>query len=80
MESIDQIHEFLRHYKLSSSPYRMYDYEDFVRHTLTKIRNYILPNNKDLPHEDLIENIVVDNEANEILRKYEDILRVEREF
>ena len=45
-EAIDQIHEFLRHYNLSISPYRIYDPEHVVRIALKEIRNYTLPNKK----------------------------------
>lgn len=48
-DSIYQLHEYLRHYNPSSTPYIIYDPESVVRNALKEIRNYILPNNKELP-------------------------------
>lgn len=51
-----------------------------MRKTLKLIRNYVFPNTKELPHEDLIPNIVVEGEVADKLAMFDDVLRVEREM
>lgn len=51
-----------------------------MRVTLKEMRNYVLPNTKELPHEDVIPNIVAKGEATDKLAKLDDVLRVEREL
>ena len=79
-EALDQIHSFLHQYNLSTSPYRMYDPDNWMRKTLKEIRNYVFPGTKELPHEDVILNIVVEGGAADKLAKLDDVLRVEREM
>ena len=40
----------------------------------------MLPSTKELPHEDVIPNIVVEGEETDKLAKLDDVLRVEREM
>ena len=49
-----------------------------MRVTLKEMRNYVLPSTKELPHEDVISNIAVEDEAVDRLPKLDDVLRVER--
>ena len=42
--------------------------------------NYILPSSKELPHENMIPNIVAEGEAADKLSKLDDVLRVEKEL
>lgn len=58
----------------------MYDLDNWMRNTLKEIKNYVLPSTKELPHEDLIPNIVPEGEAADKLSKFDDVLRVEREL
>ena len=51
-----------------------------MRTTLKEIKNYVLPSTKELPHEDVIPNIVAEREAVDKLAKLDDFLRVEREM
>ncbi len=76
-ESLDQIHSFLHHYNLSTTPYRIYDPNNWMRTTLKEIRNYVFPTTKELPDEDFIPNIFVVGEATDKLAKLDDVLRVE---
>ena len=79
-EALDQIHDFLNHYSISTGTYRMYDLDNWMRVTLKEMRNYVLPSTKELPHEDVIPNIVAEGEAVDTLAKLDDFLRVEREL
>ena len=47
---------------------------------MKEMRNYVLPNSKEFPFEDIISNIVAEGEATDKLSKLEDLLRVEREL
>ena len=58
----------------------MYDPDGWIRATLKEMRNYVFPNSKELPHEDLIPNIVAEGEAADKLSKLDDVLRVEKEL
>lgn len=51
-----------------------------MRETLKEMRNYVLPNSKELPHEDLVLNIVVEGEVVDKLSKLDDVLWVEKEL
>ena len=55
----------------------MYDPNNYITNEVKAIRGYILPPRKPIPIEDLIANIVETWEADEILRKYEEIRKVE---
>ena len=79
-EALEPIHSFLHHYNLCTDPYRMYDSKGWMRATLKEMKNYVLPNSKELPHEDIIPNIVVEGEAPEKLAKLDDVLRVKKEL
>ena len=79
-EALEPIHAFLHHYNLCTSPYRMYDPQGWMRATLKEMRNYVLPNSKEFPLEDIIPNIVAEGEAADKLSKLEDVLRVEKEL
>lgn len=79
-EALDLIHSFLHHYNFCTGPYRMYDPDGWMRETLKEIRNYVLPSCKELPHEDIIPNIVAEGEAADKLSKLDDVLRVEKEL
>lgn len=76
--ALDQIHMFLHHYNLLTSPYRMYDLDNYMKITLKEIRNYVLPSTKELPHEDGVPNIAIEGEAVNRLAKTDDVLMVER--
>ena len=58
----------------------MYDPNGWMRATLKKMRNYVLPNSKESPLEDIISNIVAKGEAFDKLSKLQDVLRVEKEL
>lgn len=58
----------------------MYDPNGWMRETLKEMRNYVLPSSKELPHEDIFPNIVVEGEATDKLSKLDDVLRVEKEL
>ena len=58
----------------------MYDPDGWMRATLKEMRNYVLPNSKELPHEDLIPKIVAEGEAADKFSKLNDVLRVEKEL
>ena len=79
-EALDQIHSYLHHYNFSTSPYRMYDPNNWMRVTLKEMRNYVLPSTKEFLHEDVIPNIIVEGEATDNLAKLDDAPRVEREL
>ncbi len=79
-EALEPVHAFLHHFNLCTSPYRMYDPEGWMRATLKEMRNYVLPNSKELPHQDIIPNIVAKGEVADKLAKLDDVLRVEREL
>lgn len=51
-----------------------------MRNTLKEIRNYVVPSTKELPHEDIIPNIVVEGEVANKLANLDDFLSVEREL
>jgi hypothetical protein len=46
-EFLDQIHSFLHHFNLSTTPYKMYDLDNWIRNTLKEIRNYVFPNTQE---------------------------------
>ena len=79
-EALEPVHTFLHHYNLVTGPYRMYDPDGRMRTTLKEMRNYVLPNTRESPFEDIIPNIVAEGEAADKLAKLEDVLRVEREL
>ena len=74
-ESLDQILSFLHHFNLSTSPYKMYDPNNWMRVALKELRHYVLPSIKELPHEDTIPNIVGEGEVADKLAKLDDVLR-----
>ena len=41
----------------------MYEFDGWMRETLKEMRNYVLPNSKEFPHEDIIPNIVAEEEV-----------------
>ena len=69
--------EYLGQYKFATGPYRMYDPDNYITNEVRAIRGYILPPSKPIPVEDLIANIVATREVDELLRKYEEIKKVE---
>ena len=75
-EALDQIHSFLHHFNLSTSPYGMYDPDNWMKNTLKEIKDYVVPNTKELPHEDFISNIFVEGEVVDKLAKLDDVLWV----
>ena len=79
-EALELVHAFLHHYNLCTGPYRMCDREGWMRATLKEMRNYILPNSKEFPLEDIIPNIVAEGEVANKISKLEDVLRVEKEL
>ncbi len=56
----------------------MYDLDNWMKVTLKEMKNYVLPSTKELPHEDVIPNIVVEGEVASKLANLDDVLRVER--
>ena len=70
----------MRQNNLATRPYRFYDPNDYVKGELKKLKNYTLPPSKDIPQKYLIANIIATREEDELLRKYEDIMRVNREL
>ena len=58
----------------------MHEPNGWMRATLKEMRNYVFPNSKELPHKDVIPNIVAKGEATNKLTKLDDVLRVEREL
>ena len=58
----------------------MYDLDNWVKNTIKEIRNYVLPNIRELRHQDVIPNIVAEGEAENKLAKLDDVLRVEKEM
>ena len=58
----------------------MYDSKGWMREILKEMRNYVLPNSKELPHEDIIPNIVAEGEVADKFANLDDVMRVEREF
>ena len=73
----EELSEYLGQYKFATGPYRMYDPENYITNEVKAIRGYILPPSKPIPVEDLIANIVAIGEADELLRKYGEIRKVE---
>ena len=55
----------------------MYDPNNYITNEVKAIRGYILSPSKQIPIEDLIANIVAIGEADELVRKYEEIRKVE---
>ena len=51
-----------------------------MRATFKEIRNYVLPNSKEFPHEEIIPNKVEKGEVVDKLAKFDDVLRVEKEL
>ena len=58
----------------------MCDLDNWMRVTLKEMRNYLLLSTKELPHEDIIPNIVAEGEVADKLAKLEHVIRVEKDL
>ena len=75
--AFEELSDYLGQYKVATGPYRVYDPDGYITNEVKTIRGFVLPPSKPIPVEDLIANIVATGEADELLRKYEEIRKVE---